>query len=65
MKEQQYKQVSEFFSSTKTRSNTIKVLHDILPGVMMVFYPLQLILLLIREGQKQHVIQKEQREAKL
>lgn len=58
MKEQQYKQVSEFFSSTKTRSNTIKVLHDILPGIMMVFYPLQLILLLIREGFKSEVFLK-------
>ncbi len=58
MKEQQYKQLSEFFTSTKTRSNTIKVLHDVLPGIMMVFYPLQLILLLIREGFKSEVFLK-------
>ncbi len=50
MKEEQYKFLSEYFTATKSRSNTIKALHDILPAIMMLFYPLQLVYLLITEG---------------
>ncbi len=50
MKEEQYKFLSEFFTASKSRSNTIKALHDILPAIMMVFYPLQLIYLLVNDG---------------
>lgn len=50
MKEEQYKFLSEFFTSTKSRSNTLKALHDILPAILMLFYPLQLIYLLYTTG---------------
>lgn len=50
MKEEQYKFLSEFFTASKSRNNTIKALHDILPAIMMVFYPLQLIYLLVNNG---------------
>ncbi len=58
MKEEQYKFLSEFFTATKSRSNTIKALHDILPAIMMVFYPLQLIYLLVTDGFKNEVFLK-------
>ena len=50
MKEQQYKQLNSYMSETKGRSNTIKALHDVLPVIMMVFYPLQILYLLVTEG---------------
>ena len=50
MKEEQYKFLSEFFTASKSRSNLIKALHDILPAIMIVFYPLQLIYLLVNVG---------------
>ncbi|MDO4749198.1 MAG: phosphatase PAP2 family protein [Eubacteriales bacterium] len=48
MNEQQYVQMNEFLSSTKNRSTTIKALHDILPIIMVVFYPVQLISLIFQ-----------------
>lgn len=50
MKEEQYKLVTEYFSTTKSRTNTVKALHDVLPIIMMVSYPLQLICLLVNDG---------------
>ncbi len=50
MKEEQFKLVSEFFTASKSRTNTVKALHDVLPLIMMVFYPLQLLCLLMNEG---------------
>ena len=50
MKGEQYKELSAFFSQTKKRSNIIKVLHDILPLLMMVFYPVEAVYLLVTEG---------------
>ncbi len=58
MKEQQYKQLNSYMGETKGRSNTIKALHDILPVIMMVFYPVQLIYLLVTEGFKNEVFLK-------
>ncbi len=46
----QYKNMSEYFSQTKKRSTTIKALHDVLPLVMYIFYPVQMIALAINEG---------------
>ncbi len=46
----QYKNMSEYFSQTKKRSTTIKALHDVLPLVMYIFYPVQIIALAINEG---------------
>ena len=46
----QYKNMSEYFSQTKKRSSTIKALHDVLPLLMYIFYPIQLIALAINEG---------------
>lgn len=50
MKGEQYRSMSAYFSQTKARSNTIKALHDVLPLVMYIFYPLQLICLGINSG---------------
>lgn len=50
MNGEQYRSLSEHFSETKARSTTIKALHDVLPFVMYIFYPLQLVCLGIREG---------------
>ena len=50
MKGENYKEMSAFFGQTKARSTTIKALHDVLPLVMYIFYPLQLITLAINEG---------------
>lgn len=58
MKEKQYRQVSEYFGAKKHRSTTIKALHDVLPIVMMVFYPVQLISLLIEYGWKSEIFLK-------
>lgn len=45
-----YRSMSEYFSQTKKRSTTIKALHDVLPLVMYIFYPVQLVALAINEG---------------
>ncbi len=58
MKEEQYKFLSEFFTATKSRSNTIKALHDILPAIMMLLYPMQIIYLFITEGFKSEIFLK-------
>ncbi len=58
MKEEQYKFLSDFFTATKSRSNTIKALHDILPAIMMLLYPMQIIYLFITEGFKSEVFLK-------
>ncbi|MBQ3266141.1 MAG: phosphatase PAP2 family protein [Ruminococcus sp.] len=50
MKGESYRQVSAYFSETKARSTTIKALHDVLPLVMYIFYPVQLIALAVNEG---------------
>ena len=50
MNGEQYRGLSEHFSETKVRSNTIKALHDVLPFVMYIFYPMQLICLGINKG---------------
>ncbi|MBQ3417812.1 MAG: phosphatase PAP2 family protein [Ruminococcus sp.] len=50
MKGEQYKELSAFFSETKKRSTTLKALHDILPLLMLVFYPMEAIYLLVTEG---------------
>lgn len=50
MKGESYRNMSVYFSSTKARNNTIKALHDVLPLVLYIFYPIQLIALAINEG---------------
>lgn len=50
MREEQYKMVTQFCTATKSRTNTITAVHDILPMIMIVFYPLQLLCLFINEG---------------
>ena len=50
MNGERYRELSEHFSETKARSTTIKALHDVLPFVMYIFYPLQLICLGIQHG---------------
>lgn len=50
MKGENYREMSAYFSQTRTRSNTIKALHDVLPLVMYIFYPVQLIALGVNEG---------------
>ena len=50
MKGEGYQQVSAYFSETKARNTTIKALHDVLPLVMYIFYPVQLITLAVNEG---------------
>ena len=50
MKGESYKNMSAYFSSTKARNNTIKALHDILPMMLYIFYPIQLAILLFNEG---------------
>ena len=50
MNGEQYRSLSEHFSETKARSTTVKALHDVLPMVMYIFYPLQLVCLGINEG---------------
>ena len=50
MNGEKYRSLSEHFSETKARSTTIKALHDVLPFVMFIFYPLQLIWLWVNEG---------------
>ena len=50
MKGESYKNVNAYFSQTKARSTTIKALHDVLPLIMYIFYPIQLLTLAINEG---------------
>ncbi len=50
MKGENYKTMSAYFSETKARSQTIKALHDVLPLVMYIFYPVQMITLAINNG---------------
>ena len=50
MREEQYKKVTQFCTATKSRTNTITAVHDILPMIMIVFYPLQLLCLFMKEG---------------
>ena len=50
MKGESYQQVSAYFSETKARNTTIKALHDVLPLVMYIFYPIQMITLAVNEG---------------
>ncbi|MBQ6152850.1 MAG: phosphatase PAP2 family protein [Ruminococcus sp.] len=50
MKGEQYRELSAFFSQTKKRSTTMKSLHDILPLLMLIFYPMEAIYLMITEG---------------
>ncbi len=50
MKGESYKNMSAYFQENKARNTTIKALHDVLPLVMYIFYPVQLITLGIREG---------------
>lgn len=50
MNAENYRSMNETFSETRVRSNTIKALHDVLPLIMYIFYPLQLICLGISEG---------------
>ena len=52
MKGESYKNMSAYFSETKARNTTIKALHDVLPLIMYIFYPIQLVLLAINEGLK-------------
>lgn len=50
MKGENYRELSAYFQGTKARSNTIKALHDVLPLVMYIFYPIQLIVLAVNDG---------------
>lgn len=50
MKGENYREMSAYFSQTKARNTTIKALHDVLPLVMYIFYPVQLIILAVNEG---------------
>ena len=50
MKGENYKTMNAYFSETKARSQTIKALHDVLPLVMYIFYPVQMIALAINNG---------------
>lgn len=50
MKGESYRNISAYFSEPKARNTTIKALHDVLPLVMYIFYPVQLITLAVNEG---------------
>jgi membrane-associated phospholipid phosphatase len=50
MKGEQYREMNAYFGETKARSTTIKALHDVLPLIMYIFYPLQIGCLLINYG---------------
>ena len=50
MKGEHYRSMSTYFSATKPRSTTVKALHDVLPLVMYIFYPVQLIYLGFNQG---------------
>lgn len=50
MNGESYKSMSAYFSETRARNNTIKALHDVLPLVMYIFYPIQMISLGLSQG---------------
>ena len=50
MKGENYKSMSLYFSETRARNQTIKALHDVLPLIMFIFYPVQLVMLAVTEG---------------
>ena len=50
MKGESYKNVNAYFAGTKARNTTIKALHDVLPLIMYIFYPIQLATLAVNEG---------------
>lgn len=50
MRGEQYISMNTYMSENVKRSNTVKALHDVLPAVMYVFYPLQMIYLGITVG---------------
>ena len=50
MNAEQYRSMTRTFSETRVRSNSVKALHDVLPLVMYIFYPLQLVCLGINSG---------------
>ena len=50
MNAEQYRTMTSTFSETRVRSNAVKALHDVLPLVMYIFYPVQLVCLGINEG---------------
>lgn len=50
MNAENYRSMNETFDESRIRSNTVKALHDVLPLMMYIFYPLQLICLGINEG---------------
>lgn len=50
MNAENYRSMTESFNESRIRSNTIKALHDVLPMMMYIFYPLQLVCLGINEG---------------
>ena len=50
MNAENYRSMNETFTESRISSNTVKALHDVLPLMMYIFYPLQLICLGINEG---------------
>ena len=50
MKGESYKNMSLYFSETRARNNTIKALHDALPLILFIFYPVQLVMLAVTDG---------------
>ncbi len=58
MNESKYKKMNDYMAESKSRSSTIKALHDILPVIMMFFYPVQLLYLLFTTGFKNEVFLK-------
>ena len=50
MKGEYYKEMNAYFSNSKPKTTMVKSLHDILPVIMMVSYPVQLVYLLFKDG---------------
>lgn len=50
MKGEYYQEMNSYLSSTKQKSTMVKSLHDILPVIMMISYPMQLFYLLFKDG---------------
>lgn len=50
MRGEQYRNMTAYMSETKKRSTIVKTLHDILPALMYVFYPIQLVYLGVTAG---------------
>lgn len=50
MKGEQYKEMTTYIKETPSKSNIIKTIHDILPLIIMAFYPIQLLYLLFKDG---------------